>query len=93
MANSTIRIAFFAARPMVVNRPTWKYTSLDRPRRLVASRAPMIPNGTTSMTAIGIDQLSYRAARHRNTISSDRAYSAGAWEPDRRSSYDRPVQE
>ncbi|MNN72001.1 hypothetical protein D3C81_1879970 [compost metagenome] len=86
LANSTIRMAFFAARPMVVNRPTWKYTSLDKPRRLVAISAPMIPSGTTSITAIGIDQLSYSAARHRNTISSDRAYSAGACEPDSRSS-------
>ena len=24
LANSTIRIAFFAARPMIVSRPTWK---------------------------------------------------------------------
>ncbi|MNP35437.1 hypothetical protein D3C76_1287690 [compost metagenome] len=86
-------MAFFAARPIVVNKPTWKYTSLDKPRRLVAISAPMIPNGTTNITAIGIDQLSYNAARHRNTISSDRAYNAGACEPDRRSSYDRPVQE
>ncbi|MNL45199.1 hypothetical protein D3C87_1678260 [compost metagenome] len=51
-------MAFFAARPMVVNSPTRKYTSLDSPRRLVASKAPMIPSGTTSTTAIGIDQLS-----------------------------------
>ncbi|KAG1220820.1 hypothetical protein G6F68_021093 [Rhizopus microsporus] len=51
----------------------------------------MIPNGTTSMTAVGIDQLSYSAARHRNTTISEIAYSAGACEPERRSSKDRPV--
>ncbi|MCY1373113.1 hypothetical protein D9M69_603630 [compost metagenome] len=73
MANSTIRIAFLAARPMVVSRPTWKYTSLDRPRINVASSAPMIPRGTTSITADGIVQLSYNAARHRNTTISEMA--------------------
>ncbi|MCY1371572.1 hypothetical protein D9M69_587220 [compost metagenome] len=86
LANSTIRMAFFAARPMVVSKPTWKYTSLDSPRMLVAARAPRMPSGTTSITAIGIDQLSYSAARQRNTISSESAYRAGACEPDRRSS-------
>ncbi len=79
-------MAFFADRPMVVNRPTWKNTSLDRPRMDVASSAPITPNGTTSITENGIDQLSYRAARQRNTTSSDSAYSAGACEPDKRSS-------
>ncbi|MNT51438.1 hypothetical protein D3C72_1884030 [compost metagenome] len=91
MANSTIRMAFLAASPIVVSRPTWKYTSLDRPRISVASNAPMIPSGTTSMTADGMVQLSYSAARHRNTTISEIAYSAGAWAPDRRSSNDRPV--
>lgn len=52
----------------------------------VASSAPITPNGTTSITENGIDQLSYRAARQRNTTSSDSAYSAGACEPDKRSS-------
>ena len=28
-ANSMIRIAFFADRPMIVIRPTWKYTSFE----------------------------------------------------------------
>jgi hypothetical protein len=31
---------------------------------------------------VGIDQLSYSAARHRNTTSSDSAISIGAWLPD-----------
>ncbi len=73
LANSTIRMAFFAARPTVTSKPTWKNTSLDRPRRLVAISAPITPSGTTRMTAIGIDQLSYSAARHRNTTSNDSA--------------------
>ncbi len=81
-----MRIAFFAVRPTVVNRPTWKNTSLLRSRPMVASTAPITPNGTTSITANGIDQLSYSAARQRNTTSSDSAYKAGAWPPDRRSS-------
>ncbi len=32
LANSTIRMAFFADRPITVNRPTRKYTSFSRPR-------------------------------------------------------------
>ncbi|MNN81685.1 hypothetical protein D3C81_1985340 [compost metagenome] len=86
LANSTIRIAFFAANPTVTNRPTWKNTSLDSPRKAVAINAPITPRGTTKMTAIGIDQLSYSAAKHRNTTRIDRAYKAGACEPERRSS-------
>ncbi|MCY1445722.1 hypothetical protein D9M71_622500 [compost metagenome] len=53
-----MRMAFFADRPMVVSRPTWKNTSLDRPRMEVASSAPMTPSGTISITENGIDQLS-----------------------------------
>ena len=68
-----MRIAFFAERPMVVSRPTWKNTSLESPRMLVNSSAPRMPRGTTSITEKGIDQLSYRAARQRNTTSSDSA--------------------
>ncbi len=84
-ANSTIRIAFFADRPMVVSRPTWKNTSLSRPRSVAASSAPITPSGTTSITENGIDQLSYSAARHRNTTRIEMAYRIGACEPDRRS--------
>jgi hypothetical protein len=58
LANSTMRIAFFAERPIVVSRPTWKYTSFARPPSRVADTAPMTPSGTTSMTETGIDQLS-----------------------------------
>lgn len=55
------------------------------PRSQVAATAPITPSGTTSITENGIDQLSYSAARHRNTTSSEMAYSAGACEPDSRS--------
>ncbi|MNF02803.1 hypothetical protein D3C80_2020080 [compost metagenome] len=51
-------MAFFADKPMTVSNPTWKYTSFSRPRIQVASNAPMTPNGTTSMTENGTDQLS-----------------------------------
>ncbi|MNT96410.1 hypothetical protein D3C72_2384890 [compost metagenome] len=57
----------------MVSNPTWKYTSLDKPRIKVASSTPMIPSGTTNMTAVGMDQLSYSAARHRNTTISEMA--------------------
>ena len=70
-ANSTIKIAFLLTKPMVVSKPTWKYTSLFMPKAPVIPSAPITPSGTTKMTAIGIDQLSYRAAKHRNTIKID----------------------
>ena len=53
-----MRIAFFAERPMMVIRPTLKYTSLDIPATITASTAPMAPIGTISITDSGIDQLS-----------------------------------
>ena len=56
-ANSTIRIAFFAARPSSVTRPIWKYTSLVRPRSHTAASAPNVPNGSASSTESGSDQL------------------------------------
>ncbi|MNL14573.1 hypothetical protein D3C87_1355180 [compost metagenome] len=58
LANSTIRMAFFAERPIVAIRPTLKYTSLGMPRSVTPSSAPSTPSGTTSSTATGIDQLS-----------------------------------
>ncbi len=71
LANSTIRMAFLDARPMVVSRPTWKYTSFIFQVRMAPSSAPSTPSGTTMMTEKGIAQLSYSAARHRNTIRID----------------------
>ncbi|KAG1245136.1 hypothetical protein G6F65_021401 [Rhizopus arrhizus] len=81
LANSTIRMAFLAASPITVTIPTWKYTSFDMPRALTSATAPSMPSGTTSMTEIGMAQLSYSAANTRNTISSDRPIRMGAWLP------------
>ncbi|MNV55086.1 hypothetical protein D3C71_1473090 [compost metagenome] len=63
---------------MMVIRPTLKNTSLGMPRKVTANTAPSTPNGTTSSTEVGIDQLSYSAARHRNTTSNDRPSKIGA---------------
>ena len=71
LAKEMIRIAFLLVRPMVVSIATWKYTSRSSPRRVAASAIPRMPSGATSSTEVGIDQLSYSAARHRNTISTD----------------------
>ena len=80
-----------AARPIVVSRPTWKNTSLAMPRISVANTAPNTPSGTTSNTTTGIDQLSYNAAKHKNTTANEMAYSAGPLLPASRSSKDTPV--
>ena len=53
--------------------------SFSSPRRVIASSDPTTPIGTTNITANGIDQLSYSAARHRNTTISEMAYSDDAW--------------
>ncbi len=58
LANSMMRMAFFADRPITVIRPTLKKTSLGMPRKVAPSTAPSTPSGTASSTAIGIDQLS-----------------------------------
>ena len=79
-----------ADRPITAIRPTWKYTSFSRPRSQVKMRAPSTPSGTTSITATGIDQLSYSAASARNTTSSDSANRIGACWPERISWSDWP---
>ena len=55
--------------------------SRSRPLKVLASTAPRIPSGAASSTAVGTLQLSYIAARHRNTIISDSVYSNGVCEP------------
>ncbi|MNS91907.1 hypothetical protein D3C72_1260190 [compost metagenome] len=67
-ANSTIRMAFFAPRPIRVIRPTWKYTSFWMPRSHTARMAPNTAKGTAVTTASGKVQRSYWAARMRNTM-------------------------
>ena len=86
-----IRIAFLAARPMMVTRPTLKYTSLGMPATITAATAPSAPTGTISSTDAGIFQLSYSATSTRNTTSSASASSMGACEPVAFSWNDRPV--
>jgi hypothetical protein len=77
-ANSTIRIAFLHARPTSTIRPicTKMSTAL-----CVSSTPPTEQSrhsGTTRITASGIDQLSYSAARARNTntTASPKTYIA-----------------
>ena len=41
-----------------------------------------MPMGTPSSTENGIAQLSYSAARHRNTNTSESARILPCWEPD-----------
>ena len=82
-ANSTIKIAFFAARPSNVTRPIWKYTSLVMSRIHTASSAPNKPNGMASSTENGRVHFSYWAARIRNTISAPKT-SAKLEEPSER---------
>ncbi|MNY50965.1 hypothetical protein D3C86_1865170 [compost metagenome] len=61
-------MAFFAARPIRVIRPTWKYTSFWMPRSHTARMAPNTAKGTAVTTASGRVQRSYWAARIRNTM-------------------------
>ena len=71
-ANSTIRIAFFAANPISVTKPICAYTILVSEGISVNVRiAPKAPVGTANKTDNGIDQLSYKAARNRNTKRMD----------------------
>ena len=91
LANSMIRMAFLADRPMMVIRPTWKYTSFSRPRPVTASSTPSTPSGTTRITASGIDQLSYSAASASTTARMAKPYSTSAWLPASFSSRDWPV--
>ena len=91
LANSMIRMAFLADSPMMVMRPTWKYTSLDMPRPVMASSTPSTPSGTTRMTASGIDQLSYNAASASTTARMAKPYRIMAWLPASFSSRDWPV--
>jgi hypothetical protein len=57
-ANSTISIAFFADRPMMVMSPTVKNTSFGSPRNSAATAVPTSPTGTAISTAAGTLQLS-----------------------------------
>ncbi len=72
LAYSTIRIAFLHAKPTKTTKPTWVKT-------FTSSRATSTPAieqsrhmGTTRITASGSDQLSYCAAKTRNTRTTAR---------------------
>ena len=58
LANSTIRIAFLAARPMSITRPICPYTSRAKPRPSRPRNAPTTATGTESRTLKGRVQLS-----------------------------------
>ena len=80
-----------ADNPIVVSSPTWKKTSFARWRANAAASAPNNPSGTTMITEIGTVQLSYNAARLRNTTRIDSAYKIGADDPDNCSCNETPV--
>ena len=73
LANSTIRIAFFAAKPMSMTRPICMYTLFSRPRTAMNANAPKMVVGTVNRTASGTVQLSYSAARQRKANKIARA--------------------
>ena len=63
-----IKMALFADKPMIVIRPPGNKRHWCIAAHEVASRTPSTPSGTTKITAsLMDDQLSYRAARQRNT--------------------------
>ena len=64
--------------------------SLGWPRSHTPKKAPSTPNGTPSSTANGSDQLSYCAARTRNTMTRPSAITAPAAPLEERSWYDWP---
>jgi len=88
-ANSTIKIAFFAARPISITSPICEYTSLsictiyggkNHPeivrRNQSVTNAPNTATGVLSNTLNGSDQLSYSAARIRKTNRSENPKTA-----------------
>ncbi len=67
-ANSTIRMAFFDDRPIVVSSATGSRRRYSVRASRAASAAPSTPSGITRITEIGTDQLSYSAAVRKTTI-------------------------
>src|SRR5690606_1019105 len=67
-ANSTIKIAFLEARPIIVTKPICAYILLSNAGMNNKVRiAPNTPKGTDSKIEKGTDQLSYSDANNRNT--------------------------
>jgi hypothetical protein len=54
---------------------------IDIPRSVTAITAPHMPSGTTKSTDIGIVQLSYKAARSKNTTSAESPSNNETCEP------------
>ena len=67
LANSTIRIAFLAARPIRTTRPICVKMLLSRPASQTPAIAAKRHIGTIRMIASGSAQLSYWAAKTKNT--------------------------
>ena len=65
--------------------------SFDKPRPQVPKTTPSKPSGTTKITDSGIVQLSYNAAKHKNTAKIENAYKIADCEPEACSSFDWPV--
>jgi len=80
LANSTMRMAFLAARPMSVIMPIWAKTLFTKLPPMTCGRivrrvqrpamAPKSAKGVPSRTLKGKDQLSYCAARMKKTTTS-----------------------
>ena len=66
LANSTIRMAFLAAKPISVIKPICAYTLFVRLGTNTSARiAPKAPIGTARSTENGTDQLSYKCCKEQ----------------------------
>ncbi len=65
LANSTIRMPFFAASAISTTSPICAYRSSASPPISMPTKEPNTPTVTDSSTGIGITQLSYSATRNR----------------------------
>src|ERR1700712_3723342 len=73
-ANSTIKMAFFADKPINVIKPICAYTLLvSLGIKVKVKMAPNTPIGTANNTENGTDQLSYKADINKNTNTIDNA--------------------
>src|SRR5690606_1606963 len=74
LANSTIKIAFLQAKPIIVTNPICAYMLLSNAgMNNNVKIAPNTPSGTDNKIENGTDQLSYSDASNRNTKTIHRA--------------------
>ena len=73
LANSTIRMAFFAARPTSTRKPICTKISIGSDATIMPTTAQSKHMGTTRITAKGSRQLSYLAASTRKIAPTPRA--------------------